>query len=172
MPIMNDTTKESIIKARLEELKEIIDTQGDSNKVAIKEYNALVDILIGQKSRWKYLWKDAEWADWKSKHQSKVMKDLWDTVWAYKRKPEEVPDLSFSTREFKPMVDEEGCLVQVKREEILERLIEGWLLECDTLSLWNKDKAKYHQIDLREDRLDACDTIKDMLTKGWTVGKP
>ena len=163
---------ESIIKARLDELKEIIDNEGENNKAAIKEYNALVDLLVGQKARWKYLWKDPDWATWKSKHHSKVMKDLWDTVWAYKRKAEaEEPDMSFSTREFKPMVDDDGCLVQVKKEEILDRLKEGWLLECDTLSLWNKDKGRYQTIDLKEDRLDACDTIRDMLDKGWSIGK-
>ena len=160
------------IKQRLAELSQIINAESSNNTEAIKEYNALVDLLIGNKSRWKYLWKDPKWAEWKSKHHSQVMKGLWDTVWVHRRtKPteeEQIPlEESLPIEDYTEMVDEDGFSSLVPREEILGRLLEGWLLECDEIVLSFGEDIK--RIDLSEERLLGCDEVKDLMEKGWAL---
>lgn len=156
------------IKQRLAELASLINADGKNNAEAIKEYNALVDLLIGNKSRWKYLWKDPKWAEWKSKHHSQVMKELWDTVWVHKRRVKpEVEEPLLLEEDCTEMVDEDGFSSLVRKEDILGRLGEGWLLECDEVVLSLGEDSK--RIDLSDERLLGCDEVKDLMEKGWAI---
>ena len=152
---------EQEIKERLSVLKVIIDHEGENNPEAIKEYQALVDLLVGQKSKWKYLWQNPAWVEWKRKHQSEVMVNLWDTVWQHKR-------IEF----FCPMVDDDGFLVEVHYKEVLARLKGGWLLENDEFSIWSNDEKNPVRIDLTEDRIKGCDEVVRLLEAGWKISKP
>lgn len=134
-------------------------------------------------AKWKKLWADPEWAEKKREHHSQVMKDLWNTQWSHKRKDdteeEEVKqpvvkqpkEPKLSKREWRDMVDADGWLVKVNKKEIADRLEEGWLFDCDTICLWSSDLGVYRRISLLEERIEACEEIKDMLKRGWTIGK-
>lgn len=134
-------------------------------------------------AKWKRLWADPEWADKKKIHQSQVMKDLWNNEWSHKRKEEnddevvevkpakEPKEPKLSKREWKDMVDSDGWLVKVNKKDILDRLDEGWLFDCDSICLWNNDMGVYRRVSLIEERVEACEHIRGMLKCGWTIGK-